>query len=259
MQFEYEPAGIDPEQALIYLWEVIGPGGDVTYRYVGKARGGADRPLTHYARNVDNLLAGKPYRAGKAAAFREIHHRLAEAVRNGWRRRLTLLRNVVDGEDLDAVERELQMQYDCVTRRRTSSRGTEPRLPKPLPRPAGERAPVVRTEQRGIVWREMGVLEQQGLGTRVQVSAQRDKFVLHPGHPHMWRLTDRPEANGFIRADTRTLLFRDATPTFHQALPGGLRARATASAKGLEFKWRSLGNAEIRELFSLIRKLAGSS
>lgn len=258
MQFEYEPAGIDPRQALIYLWEVIDPSGDVTYRYVGKAKGGADRPRTHYSRNVDNLLSGKPYRAGKATAYREVHHRMAEAVRNHWRIRLTLLRNVAAGEDLGVAERELQVQYGCVTRQRTSTRGSKARPSVPARQPATESMAGARTEQRDIVWREMGMLERQGLGIRIQVSAQRDKFVLNAGHPRVHRLTGRPEADGFIRADGRTLLFRDAATTLRDAVPGALRARAIASSKGLEFRWSALDNREIRELFGLLSDLAGT-
>lgn len=66
-----------PTGPLIYCFRI---GADV---YVGKAKGGPKRPLTHYRRNVRRLIAGKPYRASKPDKWRRVHHAMADAVRSG--------------------------------------------------------------------------------------------------------------------------------------------------------------------------------
>ena len=66
----------------------------------------------HYARNVRNLLAGRPYRKGKPGDFRRVHREPAWAVRNGQRVTLTLLCTVGEGEDIDELERRMQARYD---------------------------------------------------------------------------------------------------------------------------------------------------
>jgi len=53
----------DVDRPLICLWEILGSDGKVSFRCVGKASGGAQRPRTQYERNVNNLLSGKPYRS----------------------------------------------------------------------------------------------------------------------------------------------------------------------------------------------------
>src|SRR3954447_14137227 len=109
-KFAYElvATNVDPTQPLIYLWEVVDASGDVSYRYVGKSTNGAERPLTAYRRNVNNLLAGRPYRKSKPDAFRLVHRRLAEAVEAGSGIRLTYLCNVAPDEDI--LERERYWQ-----------------------------------------------------------------------------------------------------------------------------------------------------
>jgi hypothetical protein len=111
--YEELPSTVDPGAALIYLWQVWTREGEIVYRYVGKAEGGASRPRDHYRRNVRNLLSGKPYRAGKPDEFRVVHRRLAEAMRNGERVTLTLLCNVSTGEDINEAERRLQKEHGC--------------------------------------------------------------------------------------------------------------------------------------------------
>jgi hypothetical protein len=66
-----------PTGPLIYCFRI---GADV---YVGKASGGPTRPLNDYRRNVQRLLAGKPYRAGKPDKWRLVHRVMADAVRSG--------------------------------------------------------------------------------------------------------------------------------------------------------------------------------
>ena len=116
---------------------------------------------------------------------------------------------------------------------------------------------MVRSEKRGVVWEEMLTLQTGGLGSRVRVSEQRDKFVLNPQHPAATGLTFRPEANGFVRADRGSLLFRNAAASLRSAVPTQLRLRAMKSAKGLEFRWTTLENADLRRLFQVIRAHAG--
>ena len=114
MKFEEVRGNVDPSQPLIYLWEIIGPDGEVCCRYVGKASRGAARPRTQYRRNVNNILAGRPYRKGKPDQFRAIHRRMAEAVRVGETMRLTLVCNVPLGQDINHLERFWQSHYGAV-------------------------------------------------------------------------------------------------------------------------------------------------
>jgi hypothetical protein len=78
---------------------------------VGKASGGAGRPLRHYVRNVRNRLAGKPYRKGKPECFRIVHVRLMKATRLDWPVRLYLLCNVQAGADINTVEGDYHQRY----------------------------------------------------------------------------------------------------------------------------------------------------
>lgn len=111
------------------------------------------------------------------------------------------------------------------------------------------------SEKKKIVLAEMKRLEEMGLGNCGRVSDLRDKFVLNIDHPSAHRLTDRPRANGFIRSDTKTLLFRYASEE--------LRARiltqnydARESSKGLEFRWSTLGPDAISGLFNAVRYIS---
>jgi hypothetical protein len=103
MKFTYElkPSSVDESLPLIYLWEIDDGAGGVSYRYVGKAVRGSDRPKTQYRRNVNNLLNGRPYRRNNPEGFRAVHRRLAGAVREGHKIRLTLVENVAVADIFD--------------------------------------------------------------------------------------------------------------------------------------------------------------
>lgn len=99
-------ANIASSQSLIYMWEIISPtDGKLLGRYIGKSSKGTSRPLTHYSRNVANLLAEKPYRKDNPNGFRRIHHALANAVRNGSIVKLVYLSSIAEGEDINQRER----------------------------------------------------------------------------------------------------------------------------------------------------------
>ena len=108
MNFKESPGNIDPARALIYLWEILDSHGNIVYRYVGKASGGAHRPRTQYKRNVINLLTGQPYRKSKPTKFRPIHRRMAQAVKAGETIRLSFICNVSPVEDINQLERYWQ-------------------------------------------------------------------------------------------------------------------------------------------------------
>lgn len=114
MKFIELKSNTNPNLPLIYLWEIVGYGGEVIYRYVGKAAGGAGRPRKHYQRNVDNLLAGRPYRKNNPSGFREVHHRLADAAWAGHTLRLTFICNIEPHEDINFIERKWQQHYGLV-------------------------------------------------------------------------------------------------------------------------------------------------
>jgi hypothetical protein len=114
MEFVEIEGGANPEQPLIYLWEIVAADGEVLCRYVGKAAGGANRPRKHYRRNVNNLLHGRPYRKNKPTEFRSVHHRLAEALQQGHALRLSFICNIVPGQNINAVERHWQEHYGVV-------------------------------------------------------------------------------------------------------------------------------------------------
>jgi hypothetical protein len=109
---EIELSGVDEGRPLIYMWEIWSDDGTLVGRYVGKASKGSRRPLSHYKRNVSNILAGKPYRKGKPEGYRRVHRILADAVSNGHRVRLSLLRNVEPDENINRVERSLIEQHN---------------------------------------------------------------------------------------------------------------------------------------------------
>jgi hypothetical protein len=111
--FGFKQGAIDPTKPLIYLWEIRDSADSVTYCYAGKAKNGAGRPIKHYQRNVRNLLAGKPYRRGAPDGFREVHHRLAQAMLAGETVQLSFICNVESHEDINEVERRLQRQHGC--------------------------------------------------------------------------------------------------------------------------------------------------
>jgi hypothetical protein len=104
---ESELSGVDQSRPLIYMWEIWAENGTLLGRYVGKASRGSRRPLSHYKRNVMNILDGRPYRKGKPDGYRRVHRMLAEAMSSGHRVRLSLLRNVEPHESINQVERIL--------------------------------------------------------------------------------------------------------------------------------------------------------
>lgn len=103
---------VDPTQALIYKWEIRDAVGNLIGLYIGKAKGGAKRPTTHYRRNVNRLLAGKPYRAGNPEGYRKSHRALAEAVKLGHTVELSFVCNVLPGENIDEVEQRCITNYN---------------------------------------------------------------------------------------------------------------------------------------------------
>ena len=75
-------------------------------------------------------------------------------------------------------------------------------------------------------------------------------------HPRATRLTTVPEADGFIRSEAGSLLFRKASVSFIHALPSTLRDSSVQSEKGVSFRWSKLSDDEIRQLFAIVRRLA---
>lgn len=107
-------SGIDTGTGLIYMWEIRSRDSDeLLGRYIGKSSKGEKRPLTHYRRNVANLLAGKPYRKDNPNGYRRIHHALANASREDHRVVLRFLTNVSNSEDINELERRLIREFNC--------------------------------------------------------------------------------------------------------------------------------------------------
>ena len=73
MEFHFEANGVDPEQPLIYRWEIFDHVGERTACYVGKSKNGAKRPLRDYKRNVRRLLQRI------AVRLDEVHHLVMKA------------------------------------------------------------------------------------------------------------------------------------------------------------------------------------
>jgi hypothetical protein len=99
-------------------------------------------------------------------------------------------------------------------------------------------------------------LEQEGMGYREQVSLGRDKFVLQQDHPSATVLSRRPEANGFIRADEASLLFRDVSEGLRLHLEAIQPLRAMRSDKGFEIRWSALAARDVERMFELVRSMA---
>jgi hypothetical protein len=102
-------------------------------------------------------------------------------------------------------------------------------------------------------------LAAAGLG-KVSGTTRRDVFILDATHPGSTRLS--PEAGrheNFVRSEDGSLLFRDPSPPFLEALETGLRRRAMASStKGLEFRWTQIDKPELRSLFAAVLNVTGS-
>lgn len=104
MCYTVTPSRVNPDTALIYKWEIKDTEGNLKGLYIGKAKGGAKRPTTHYRQNVNRLLAMKPYRAGNPNGYRKSHRALAEAVKNGYQIELSFVCNVGLSQEIDQVE-----------------------------------------------------------------------------------------------------------------------------------------------------------
>ncbi len=111
-----------------------------------------------------------------------------------------------------------------------------------------------RSPKQELVWFGMQMLDATGLGEATEVSEHRDKFVLNPAHSAARRLTDRPEADGFVRSDKDSLLFRHPSNRFRNRLPESLQAKAMPGSqeKGLEFSWSRINENEIGILFRAV-------
>lgn len=103
--------GVDPNLPGIYQWEIEGGG-----IYIGKFTH-RSRPFGEYERNVLKLLAGRPYRPQKPAAFRRIHRELHAAHIEGRKITLTILANCLPSE-LGLRERELIAERGTLNGRR---------------------------------------------------------------------------------------------------------------------------------------------
>jgi hypothetical protein len=111
MGFEYFTVPFDgnPDLPLIYLWEIEDASGAIFYRYVGKTERGAKKRIAEYRRHVETILSGSV----DEEEYREVHRQLAYAVRNGLRIHFRVICNVLEGEDIYAVERRYQLEYRC--------------------------------------------------------------------------------------------------------------------------------------------------
>jgi hypothetical protein len=116
----------------------------------------------------------------------------------------------------------------------------------------------MRPEDRELVWNEMKLLEVADLGCREAASVDRDKFTLNANHPFAYRLSKRPDARGFIRSSSKSLLFRDASDELRRLLTEP-EDRSFASEKGVEFHWRDIDDAAIRLFFAHVKTLANMS
>ena len=110
MDFHYDAAGVDERAPLLYLWTIHDAADRVSYCYVGKANGGADRPRKSYASVVRRLQRGGPYRPDNPT-YRVVHQRMAEAIKNGFTIRLRLIRNVPPGEDIFPAETKARAEF----------------------------------------------------------------------------------------------------------------------------------------------------
>ncbi|CAN5772033.1 hypothetical protein BH23CHL7_BH23CHL7_05740 [soil metagenome] len=107
------PSTVDPDRPLIYKWEIRDRDGQLLHCYVGKASGGASRPRLAYANNVRRLRVGQPWHGQPSRGYRQIHHRLSEAVDAGHHVTLPLLCNIEEGQDINEVERRVRAEHGC--------------------------------------------------------------------------------------------------------------------------------------------------
>jgi hypothetical protein len=111
--FREVPSDVDATRALIYLWEIRDTNGRLITCYVGKAKNGASRPRRAYGNNVRRLRAGLGWHGGSVDDFRPIHRAMADAADNGHEVTLTLVCNVMPGEDINAAERRERIRFGC--------------------------------------------------------------------------------------------------------------------------------------------------
>jgi len=103
----FKPADLDESKALIYAWDIYDrETGELKDRYVGKAKGGAKRPTTHYRRNINKWLAKENYRPSKPKAFRAVHIALGMAIIAGDRIVLNFVCDIPAGANINQIERE---------------------------------------------------------------------------------------------------------------------------------------------------------
>lgn len=110
MDFQYDSSGVNESAPLLYLWTIHDTAGRIWYTYVGKAKGGLERPAKSYVSVVKRLQRGGPYRQEKPM-YRVVHQRMAEAVERGFTIRLKLIRNVLPPEDIDTAEAQARAEY----------------------------------------------------------------------------------------------------------------------------------------------------
>lgn len=113
MNYTFAGGAVDESRPLIYMWEIRYHAGQLIGRYVGKAKAGANRPRKYYARNVANILAGKPYRKRNPDGYRRVHHALAEAEWLGYTLTLSFLCNVNQEESINEAEQRCIREQNC--------------------------------------------------------------------------------------------------------------------------------------------------
>lgn len=79
--------------------------------------------------------------------------------------------------------------------------------------------------------------------------------MLDSGHGAAFLLPRRPDANGFIRADSDSLLFRDASDLLSSRLEAALPGVAAASEKGYEVGWSAVDPGDIERMFDAVRSV----
>ncbi|HDZ9500592.1 TPA: hypothetical protein RUZ94_003516 [Vibrio cholerae] len=95
MNFDVIYQGVNPDKALIYMWEIY------------------DRNDVLVGRYVARLIAGQPYRKSNPNSYRVVHKALADAVDKNYVIKLYFLANINEGEDINQVEQTLINQHDC--------------------------------------------------------------------------------------------------------------------------------------------------
>lgn len=114
-----------------------------------------------------------------------------------------------------------------------------------------------RSLKRAVAWEEIKKLEAAGLGRADVVSELRDKFLLDVTHREASQLSQRPSADGFIRADKASLLFRNASPRLTEMMSMQIGTRPVKRNRGIELNWSDLDESDIRSLFDAVKRLAG--